>query len=104
MLEAHQLEAIANAQELSKWQLVNQALTKEDLFKVIDNMTNNGTVEVQGISGPYTAESLKNRAELVLSGDHINKMTRAYGLRQQCLLILYYNKVIQDAQKQLSNF
>jgi hypothetical protein len=104
MLEAHQVEAIANAQELSKWQLVNQALTKEELFEVIDTITSNGTIEVQGRSGPYTAESLKNRAELVLSGDYINKMTRAYGLRQQCLLILYYNKGIQEAQKQFSNF
>jgi hypothetical protein len=73
--------------ELEKWQKVNSAETKEQLFEAVDFICAD---EPNGLIGT-TADKLKRSINVAITGRfNANVVTRRYGLRQQVLYLMYY--------------
>lgn len=78
--------------ELEKWQLVNSCETGEALAEVIRRFANEAG-RIQGRVRDFSAEDMANSVDMVLSLNcPPNVLTREYGIRQQCLYLLHYNK------------
>lgn len=72
--------------ELEKWQKVNSAETKEQLFEAVDFICADGTT-----GKLFTADKLKRSINAAITGRfNANVVTRRYGLRQQVLYLMYY--------------
>ena len=70
--------------ELEKWQKVNSAETKEQLFEAVDFICADGLIGT-------TADKLKRSINAAITGRfNANVVTRRYGLRQQVLYLMYY--------------
>lgn len=70
--------------ELEKWQKVNSAETKEQLFEAVDFICADGLIDT-------TADKLKRSINAAITGRfNANVVTRRYGLRQQVLYLMYY--------------
>lgn len=78
--------------ELEKWQKVNSAETKEQLFEAVDFICANEPNGLIGTTGKlFTADKLKRSINAVITGRfNANVVTRKYGLRQQVLYLMYY--------------
>lgn len=75
--------------ELEKWQKVNSAETKEQLFEAVDFICADGLIGTTGKS--FTADKLKRSINAAITGRfNANVVTRRYGLRQQVLYLMYY--------------
>ena len=93
---------------MNKYELVNKCKTLEDLLNAVDQIAEIGLptdrpeevieyVPVIELSGDrrVTTEDMKNRINLVYKeGFPFNNVTRNYGLRQQLMMIMYYDRVI----------
>lgn len=78
--------------ELEKWQKVNSAETKEQLFEAVDFICADEPNGVIGTTGKsFTADKLKRSINVAITGRfNANVVTRRYGLRQQVLYLMYY--------------
>lgn len=75
--------------ELEKWQKVNSAETKEQLFEAVDFICADGLIGTTGKL--FTADELKRSINVAITGRfNANVVTRRYGLRQQVLYLMYY--------------
>ena len=75
--------------ELEKWQKVNSAETKEQLFEAVDFICADGLIGTTGKS--FTADKFKRSINAAITGRfNANVVTRRYGLRQQVLYLMYY--------------
>lgn len=91
--EPEALSRVMNSErELEKWQKVNSAETKEQLFEAVDFICAdepNGLIGTTGKS--FTADKLKRSINAAITGRfNANVVTRRYGLRQQVLYLMYY--------------
>lgn len=93
---AKELEALSRVmnseRELEKWQKVNSAETKEQLFEAVDFICADEPNGLIGTTGKlFTADKLKRSINAAITGRfNANVVTRRYGLRQQVLYLMYY--------------
>lgn len=93
---AKELEALSQVmnseKELEKWQKVNSAETKEQLFEAVDFICADEPNGLIGTTGKlFTADKLKRSINAAITGRfNANVVTRRYGLRQQVLYLMYY--------------
>lgn len=80
--------------ELKKWQKVNSAETKEQLFEAVDFICADEPEGLVGVTGLlFDASKLKRSINAALSTRvNANVVTRRYGLRQQVLYLMYYGE------------
>lgn len=78
--------------ELERWQKVNSAETKEQLFEAVDFICADEPNGLIGTTGKlFTADKLKRSINAAITGRfNANVVTRRYGLRQQVLYLMYY--------------
>ena len=78
--------------ELEKWQKVNSAETKEQLFEAVDFIFADEPNWLIGTTGIlFTADKLKRSINAAITVRfNANVVTRRYGLRQQVLYLMYY--------------
>jgi hypothetical protein len=93
---AKELEALSRVmnseRELEKWQKVNSAETKEQLFEAVDFICADEPNGLIGTTGKlFTADKLKRSINAAITRRfNANVVTRRYGLRQQVLYLMYY--------------
>jgi len=76
--------------ELKKYELVNSCETIQNLKTLVKDF---GDV-VGSRNIVWSAEKTCNNIDLIVEGKlPINHVTRAYGLRQQLMYLLYYNNI-----------
>lgn len=73
--------------ELQKYELVNKTETLKELADVIRSFANNGIIH--GRTREFDAENMANHCESYHLGKH-NILTREYGIRQQAMMLLFY--------------
>lgn len=72
--------------ELDRWELVNSCKTVDDLKAAVERLG-----IVRGSNDVHTSVSINHNINLVYSDDYpYNTLTRAYGIRQQLMYIMYY--------------
>lgn len=93
---AKELEALSQVmnseKELEKWQKVNSAETKEQLFEAVDFICADEPNGLIGTTGKlFTVDKLKRSINAAITRRfNANVVTRRYGLRQQVLYLMYY--------------
>lgn len=91
-LQEQEERIVAAERELEKWQKVNSAETKEQLFEAVDFICADEPNGLIGTTGKlFTADKLKRSINAAITGRfNANVVTRRYGLRQQVLYLMYY--------------
>lgn len=78
-----------NMKELEIYQKVNSCLTLKDLANVIRSFADEDGM-IQGRTRKFSAEKMAIDCENYNLSFH-NSLTREYGIRQQAMMILFYN-------------
>lgn len=79
-------------EELDKWKLVNGCQTKEELCNAVDAITENGNI-IGNTGKLFDADKIKRSINAAMAKTHpANVVTRAYGIRQQMLYLMYYGE------------
>lgn len=76
-------------EKLEKYEKVNQCLTLKDLANVIRSFADEEGM-IQGRIRKFSAEEMAIDCENYSLTNH-NSLTREYGIRQQAMMILFYN-------------
>lgn len=75
--------------ELEKYQAVNRTNSLEELAQVIESFAENGRIE--GREQDFDVANMANYCRNYSESIH-NFLTRKWGIRQQAMYLLFYNK------------
>lgn len=79
-------------EELDKWKLVNGCQTKEELCNAVDAIAGDGII-VGNTGIQFNAAKIKKGIDFAMRGVYgAEVVTRAYGIRQQMLYLMYYGE------------
>ena len=81
--------------ELEKYKLINKAETIEELKEAIKAISEKGMNK--GRSKSYMSDKMIAMVDFIYNDNYpLNFLTRNYGIRQQMLYLLHYNKKRND--------
>lgn len=81
--------------ELKKYKLINKAETVEELKEAIEAISEKGMIK--GRRKSYMADEMIAMVDFIYNDNYpLNFLTRNYGIRQQMLYLLHYNKKRND--------
>lgn len=81
--------------ELEKYKLINKAETIEELKEAMEAISEKGMIK--GRRKSYMANEMIAMVDFIYNDNYpLNFLTRNYGIRQQMLYLLHYNKKIND--------
>lgn len=81
--------------ELEKYKLINKAETIEELKEAMEAISEKGMIK--GRRKSYIADKMIAMVDFIYNDNYpLNFLTRNYGIRQQMLYLLHYNKKRND--------
>lgn len=81
--------------ELEKYKLINKAETIEELKEAMEAISEKGMIK--GRRKSYMANEMIAMVDFIYNDNYpLNFLTRNYGIRQQMLYLLHYNKKRND--------
>lgn len=81
--------------ELEKYELINKAETVEELKEAMEAISEKGMIK--GRRKSYIADEMIAMVDFIYNDNYpLNFLTRNYGIRQQMLYLLHYNKKRND--------
>ena len=76
--------------KLKKYQLVNNCETLQEIADVIRQISVDGLIK--GKTQSFDSEVMAKRCENFILNDH-NLLTKNFGIRQQAMMIVYYDSL-----------
>jgi hypothetical protein len=82
--------------ELEIFKKVSAAGTKEELTEIITSIADSNDGRINGLSRDFDAKKMASYVDLVFEGTlPVNVITRNFGLRQQLMMIMFYEGKLQ---------